>query len=121
MKTTAHDSPLVCILAYNNLAMFEYSIALEIFALPRPEFSSWYRHHVVATDAGDIKGLGGVRIDASNNLELLADASLIIVPGWSGKVSTALKTALIKATKNVSAYFVQHLNGHKFFLHHLPT
>ncbi len=97
MKNKTTESPLVCILAYNNLCMFEYSIALEVFALPRPELTSWYRHQVIATDKGDIKGLGDVRIDARNDLATLADASLIIVPGWSGEVSDALKSALQKA------------------------
>ena len=97
MENKTTESPLVCILAYNNLCMFEYSIALEVFALPRPELTSWYRHQVIATDKGDIKGLGDVRINARNDLATLADASLIIVPGWSGEVSDALKSALQKA------------------------
>ena len=80
--------------------MFEFSIALEIFALPRPEFSNWYRYEVVATEKGDIKGMGNVSIDANNDLSVLARASLIVVPGWSGDVSETLKTELINATEN---------------------
>ncbi len=100
MKTEINDSPLVCILAYDNLAIFEYGIALEVFALPRPELSSWYRHQVISAAAGDINGLGGVRIDAKNDLDVLAKASLIIVPGWSGEVSEVLKSALNTAIDN---------------------
>lgn len=95
-----NKSPLVCILAYNNLCMFEFSIALEIFALSRPEFSHWYDYKVIAAEQGDIKGMGGVSITACNDLSLLAQASLIVVPGWSGEVNDALKTALINALKN---------------------
>lgn len=92
--------PLVCILTYNNLCMFEFGIALEVFALPRPELPQWYDYKVVATEAGEIRGLGGVSINANHDLSLLAQASLIIVPGWSGDVSDELKAALIDAHAN---------------------
>lgn len=97
MNKKKSKAPLVCILAYNNLCMFEFSVALEIFALPRPEFSHWYNHKVVATEQGDIKGIGGVSINATNDLSILSKASLIIVPGWSGEASELLKKALIDA------------------------
>lgn len=92
--------PLVCILTYDHLCMFEYAIALEIFALPRPELDQWYDYQVIATDEGSIHGLGGVSINATHNLSLLADASLIIVPGWHGAVKDELKNALINAHAN---------------------
>lgn len=90
-------APLVCILTYDNLCMFEFGIALEVFALSRPELSEWYDYKVVATKAGDINGMGGVSIDASHDLTLLSQATLIVVPGWSGEVSDALKVALTNA------------------------
>ncbi len=94
------QNPLVCILTYNNLCMFEYAIALEVFALPRPEFEQWYDYKVIAVEQGDISGLGGVSINANNDLALLAQASLIIVPGWSGEVTDKLKAALLTAQDN---------------------
>jgi AraC family transcriptional activator FtrA len=103
MKNTLSDSlkrPLVCILTYDSLCMFEYAIALEIFALPRPELDQWYDYQVIATDKGPIHGLGDVSIHANHNLSLLADASLIIVPGWHGEVREELKDALIAAHNN---------------------
>lgn len=92
--------PLVCILTYNNLCMFEYGIALEIFALPRPELKQWYDCKVIAVNSGKIQGLGGVSINAEHDLALLTQASLIIVPGWSGEASAKLKNALIAANNN---------------------
>jgi len=77
--------------------MFEFGIALEVFALPRPELSQWYDYKVIATTEGEINGMGGVSIDASHDLSLLAQATLIVIPGWSGEVSDALKAALINA------------------------
>jgi AraC family transcriptional activator FtrA len=92
--------PLVCILTYDRLCMFEYAIALEIFALPRPELDQWYDYQVVATDEGAIKGIGDVSINANHNLSALSDASLIIVPGWHGEVKRELKDALQNAHNN---------------------
>jgi len=92
--------PLVCILTYDRLCIFEYAIALEIFALPRPELDQWYDYQVVATDEGAIKGIGDISIHASHNLSLLKNASLIIVPGWHGEVNSELKDALQNAHNN---------------------
>jgi len=101
MKTNTElkkaNPPLVCILTYDNLCIFEFGIALEVFALPRPELSEWYDYKVIATTDGEINGMGGVSIDASHDLSLLAQATLIVVPGWQGEVSEPLKTALIHA------------------------
>ncbi len=94
------NPPLVCILTYNNLCMFEFGIALEVFALPRPELSQWYDYKVIATKSGKINGMGGVSIAASHDLTLLAQATLIVVPGWSGEVSDALRVALTNAHAN---------------------
>lgn len=92
--------PLVCILSYNNLCVFEYGIALEVFALPRPEFKQWYDCQIVAANQGSIEGLGGVTVNANSDLSLLTQASLIVVPGWNAEVSEELKDALISANKN---------------------
>jgi AraC family transcriptional activator FtrA len=97
MKSDNATPPLVCILTYNNLCIFEFGIALEVFALPRPELPQWYDYRVIATESGEINGMGGVSIDASHDLSLLKQATLIVVPGWNGEVSDALKMALISA------------------------
>lgn len=96
-RQSKNDAPLVCILTYNNLCIFEFGIALEVFALARPELTHWYDYKVIATDNGDINGMGGVTINATNDLSLLESASLIVIPGWSGEVSDDLKSALLKA------------------------
>ncbi len=91
------QKPLVCILVYNHLCMFEYAIALEIFALPRPEIEPWYDYRIIAVEPGPITGMGGALINAPYDLAALKGASLIIVPGWYGDVSEALKQALCEA------------------------
>lgn len=74
---------LVVALAYDGLCTFEYGIAVELFALPRPEMGEgWYRFATAAVEPGELRGLGGVRVVGDGGLELLEQASLIVVPGW---------------------------------------
>jgi len=87
----------VCILAYDKLCLFEYAIAIEVFGLPRPEFDDWYDHEVVAVSSGTMQGIGSIQVNASSDLSKLLEASLIVVPGWKGGVSSQLKDTLVKA------------------------
>ena len=77
------DPPLVVTLASDRLAMFEFGIAAEFFALARPELDFVpYRFVVAAADPPPLRGLGGIRVDVDGGLERLRGANLIIVPGW---------------------------------------
>ena len=76
--------PLVCAIAYDGLCTFEFGIAVELFALPRPEFENWYRFATVKAEPGPIRAVGGITVEADGDLSLLEEASLIIVPGWRG-------------------------------------
>ncbi|WP_295477535.1 transcriptional regulator FtrA [uncultured Pseudomonas sp.] len=82
-----HDAPgLVAILAYDGLCTFEFGIAIEIFALPRPEFDfAWYQHAVVAADQGPMRALGGFAVTADAGHEALEAARTIIIPGWRNR------------------------------------
>jgi len=96
------ENKKACILVYDGLRTFEYSIAVEIFALPRPEFTPWYDCHIVAVDNKPINGLGNVIIDTKKDLAQLADADLIIIPGWRNvdeSVPVELQSALVDAHK----------------------
>jgi len=89
--------PLVCAIAYDGLCTFEFGIAVELFALTRPEFDRWYRFSVVKAEPGPLRAVGGITVDAEDDLDELSRASLIIVPGWRGAdapVPEALCTAL---------------------------
>ncbi|HHL42074.1 MAG TPA: transcriptional regulator FtrA [Hellea balneolensis] len=90
----------VCVLAYDGLCTFEYSIAVEIFGLARPEIENWYECEIVAAEPGSLRGLGHVVIETDLGLEALEDADTIIIPGWRGAdepIPGPLKQALIKA------------------------
>ncbi len=102
-NSTKSQDPLVCVIAYDGLCTFEFGIAAELFALPRPEFENWYRYATVNADTGPIRAMGGITIQAEEDLSLLTQASLIIVPGWRGAdtpVPEALCTALRDAHAN---------------------
>ena len=102
-KTYTHPhrsehSPRVCVLAYNGLCTFEFGIAIEVFGLPRPEFSRWYQCQVVAAEPGPLSATGGVMIDTPFELAGLVQADLIVVPGWRG-AATPVPAALCEALR----------------------
>src|SRR6185503_19962211 len=101
---------LVVTLAYDRLAMFEFGIAAEFFALARPELDFVpYRFAVAAADPPPLRALGGVRVDVDGGLELLRNANLIVVPGWRDleqtprpEITRALRDAAERGARVVS-------------------
>jgi AraC family transcriptional activator FtrA len=71
----------VAILAYDQLAMFEFSCALELFALTRPEYPNWYQTEVVTFERGPLQATGGVQIIALQ-IDSLVAYDMLIIPGW---------------------------------------
>ncbi|MGL1920647.1 MAG: transcriptional regulator FtrA [Hyphomicrobiales bacterium] len=95
--------PLVTIIAYNQLAMFEFGIATEAFNLERPEFEHWYDCQIIAVEPTPLKARGNITIDAEYNFEKIKKSDIIIIPGWSGMdkpVPQDFKDALLIAYKN---------------------
>ncbi|MEP6269609.1 MAG: hypothetical protein ABJ139_20070 [Paracoccaceae bacterium] len=84
LNTFFKKRPLVCVIAYDGLCTFEFGIAVELFALPRPESTTQYDFTTVQAKAGPIRAAGGITIQAQADISLLENASLIIVPGWRG-------------------------------------
>ncbi len=84
-----HKPPHVAILAYDQLCMFEFGIAVEVFGLTRPEFEGlgWYSWEIVGIEPGPYRAMGGMTVDAPHDLGRLAVADLIVVPGWRGAQS----------------------------------
>ncbi len=85
MATTFRTRRLldVAVLAYDGIAPFELGIVIELFGLPRPEFSKWYRFKVCALQRGSLQATGGLTIAARFGLEALGRAGTIVIPGWS--------------------------------------
>lgn len=71
----------VAILTYDNLALFELGCAVELFALPRPEFKNWYQCDIITFDNTLLKATGGVRVEAKT-VDSLADYDMLVVPSW---------------------------------------
>ncbi|BBE73660.1 transcriptional regulator FtrA [Oharaeibacter diazotrophicus] len=97
----APAGPLVVVLAYDGLCTFEFGVACEMFALPRPEMGpGWYRYRVAAVEPGPLRAAGGLTVAVEAGLEALAEAHTIVVPGWRGidaPVPAALTAALVAA------------------------
>lgn len=72
----------VAVLTYNHAAIFELGCALELFALPRPEFEHWYQCEVVTFDEGVLEFLAGVSLSA-RKVTNLDDFQILVIPSWS--------------------------------------
>lgn len=76
-------APLVAILAYQQLGLFEFGCAVGLFAPQRPELDvEWYRSVVCACEPGALKTLGGCLLQPPATLDRLDDADVIVIPGW---------------------------------------
>jgi AraC family transcriptional activator FtrA len=112
--------PLVITLASDRLAMFEFGITAEFFALSRPELDFLpYRFAVAAADPPPLRGLGGIRVDVDGGLELLHEADLIVVPGWRDldetprpEITRALRAAVERGARVASICSGAFLLGH---------
>ncbi|WP_038173518.1 helix-turn-helix domain-containing protein [Vibrio pacinii] len=71
----------VAILAHSHLTLFEMSCAIELFALPRPEFTTWYQTDVVSLEQGAINTTGNISLNVTSISSLEAYDTLVI-PGW---------------------------------------
>ena len=92
---------VVGVLAYDGMAPFELSIVVEVFGLPRPELGSpRYQVLVCSEGAGPVRAVGGFWLGAEHDLDALAAADTVVVPGTAdvrGDPSPAAATALRSA------------------------
>lgn len=90
----------VCVLAFNGMPLFEFSIAVEIFGLKRPEMGpDWYRFTVASLEGQAGRTTAGLRVAADAGLEAMETAGTLIIPGWPllKPVPECLRTLLIRA------------------------
>lgn len=73
----------VAVFAFDGIASFELGVAVEVFALPRPELDVawWYGFAVCAERPGRLRAVGGFGLDVAHGLDTLAAADTVIVPG----------------------------------------
>lgn len=82
MRSTLPGPHRVAILVYEGLQFFEFGIAVEAFARPRPAAASRYECTVVAADRATRKLLQGAAGVPTAGLEALASADTVVIPGW---------------------------------------
>lgn len=103
LAPTQPSGPQVVVLAYDGLCTFEFGVAYEVFGLPRPDMGEgWYRFQLARIEPGPLRAAGGLIVAADGDLTLLAQASLIIVPGWRG-VDAPVPEPLIEALRAAKA------------------
>ncbi|MBW9117803.1 transcriptional regulator FtrA [Rhizobium cauense] len=89
--------PHVVVLAYDGLCTFEFGIAYEVFGLSRPEMGEcWYGYSVCGIEPGPLEAAGGLTVSVDHGLDVLAEADLIVVPGWRS-IDAEVPRALIDA------------------------
>jgi AraC family transcriptional activator FtrA len=94
---------VLALIAYDQLRTFEYAIAAEVFALSRPSLGvPWYDSVVVSAEGRKLRGIAGVRIEASRDLRMLRKAKTIVLPGWRD-VEERPPVALISALQAAHA------------------
>jgi AraC family transcriptional activator FtrA len=73
----------VAVHAYDGIAAFELGVAVEVFALPRPELDVawWYDFALFAEEPRRLAAVGGFGLDVPHGLEALDDAGTVILLG----------------------------------------
>lgn len=83
--STHTTGPLAVALLYDGLCTFEFGIVAEVFGLYRPEMgSAWYRFASCAIEEGPLRAHGGFVLQPDHGPELIAEADIVVVPGWKG-------------------------------------
>lgn len=74
---------LVAVLVCDGVALFEFGIVMEVFALKRPELGvPWYDVAVTSFDKAPLRGTGGVGLIPTHDTRVLAKAGTIVIPNW---------------------------------------
>lgn len=101
VTTLPLNGPQVVVLAYQELCTFEFAVAVEVFGLPRPEMGlGWYRFALASLEPSPLRATGGFTITVDGGEALLAQADILIIPGWrspDAPVPAALCEQLIHA------------------------
>lgn len=78
--------PKVAALIYDGLCTFEYGIVAEVFGLCRPELGGdLFSFSSVHAEGSQNTAAGGLIVQATGTAQDLAQADIVIVPGWRGK------------------------------------
>ena len=88
----------VAVLTYAGMPAYEFSCALEMFALPRPEIDNAYTCEALAVDGKTIVSTGGISISVKRGVGRLGEFGTVVIPGWPierRKIPAKLKQRLL--------------------------
>lgn len=71
----------VAILAHDNLTLFEFGCAVELFSLERPLIKNWYQTDVITFENGPLRATGNITIEAEK-INTLDPYDMLVVPSW---------------------------------------
>lgn len=71
----------VAILAYSGVSFFELGCAIELFALPRPEFTHWYDTQVISLDENELLTTAGLALRCAR-VQNLNEFEVLVVSSW---------------------------------------
>jgi AraC family transcriptional activator FtrA len=98
MEYTMPDLKRVAVLTYEGLPAYEFSCALEMFALPRPEIDNAYTCEALAVDGKTVISTGGISISVKRGVGRLDEFGTVVIPGWPierRKIPAKLKQRLL--------------------------
>ncbi len=72
----------IAILAFDGIPIFELGCALEVFALPRPEFSEWYETRLVSFESAPLKS-AACELVGIEHVSQLDEFDTLLIPGWN--------------------------------------
>ncbi|WP_070964014.1 helix-turn-helix domain-containing protein [Vibrio sonorensis] len=71
----------VAILAHSQVSLFELSCAVEVFALPRPEFESWYDADVINLENKAFTTTANIGL-LTQHTTSLESYDILVIPSW---------------------------------------
>lgn len=86
LKTPHGKKIKVTILLCETLSLFELACANELFALPRPEFDTWYETQIVTLGKKTFEGQGGTFFHCPN-VKRLPAADLLVIPSFPTNIN----------------------------------
>ena len=92
----------VAILTYPNLCTFEFGCAIELFALPRPEFNDWYQTDIISLQQDAVDAVGGFQVTSDITFcptKGFEGYDKVVIAGW-GDINEKAPETLLKSLQD---------------------
>jgi AraC family transcriptional regulator, transcriptional activator FtrA len=93
--------PTVVAIVYQRMSLFELGIVAEVFGSHRPDFPGpLFTLKFAQAEPGELRAIGGLRLQTDGGLRLLHSADIVVLPGWRDArdaAPVALQRALVRA------------------------